>query len=223
MPRQAAQPRGAPHDWLALGPASRIVGVDPDTMRRWADSGRVHAFTTPGGHRRFSREDLERLVARKRPGARPLAELGATPGRLTRAYARAYREGGPVAADRMEADARAAQRADGRRLVAVLLAFLDATRPADRDRWEGEALALIGFAGRRLAEAGADTMEVLSVYLRARKPLLDELAAVGKRRSLDPTEFAALYDKACGLLDRLLLHLVETHAALSAAHEFPED
>ena len=24
---------------LALGPASRLVGVDPDTLRRWADAG----------------------------------------------------------------------------------------------------------------------------------------------------------------------------------------
>ena len=44
-----------PPDRLALGPAARLLGVDPDTLRRWADDGRVEAFTTPGGHRRFDR------------------------------------------------------------------------------------------------------------------------------------------------------------------------
>ena len=54
------------------------------------------------------------------------------------------RRGAALAADRLPSEAREALRADGRRLVAVLLAFLDATRPADRERWEVEAIALIG-------------------------------------------------------------------------------
>jgi excisionase family DNA binding protein len=49
---------GAGHDWLSVGPASRLLGVDPDTLRRWADDGRVEAYTTPGGHRRFERQSL---------------------------------------------------------------------------------------------------------------------------------------------------------------------
>ena len=46
--------------WLSLGPASRLVGVDPDTLRRWADDGRIEAYVTPGGHRRFDRRAIER-------------------------------------------------------------------------------------------------------------------------------------------------------------------
>ena len=29
--------------WLSLGPASELLGIDPDTLRRWADEGRVPA------------------------------------------------------------------------------------------------------------------------------------------------------------------------------------
>lgn len=213
MPRDAAPLMGAPSDWLSLGPASRLVGCDPDTLRRWADTGRVRAFATPGGHRRFSRADLDRLIAARRPGSRPLASMGTTPDRITRAYARAYRDGLPVAPGRLGDDSRASLRAEGRRLVAVILAFLDATKPADRERWEGEAMTLIGSAARQLATAGADVQELLAIYLRARRPLLGELAALGRRRALDPTQLAGLYERAVGLLDRLLLHLVETHAA----------
>ena len=56
--------------WLSLGPASRLVGVDPDTLRRWADEGRVEAYVTPGGHRRFDRRAMEALVASRRSGSR---------------------------------------------------------------------------------------------------------------------------------------------------------
>ena len=213
MARHVVPPTGAPVDWLALGPASRLIGVDPDTLRRWADSGRVRAFATPGGHRRFSRSDLDRLVAIRRSGARPMAALGATSDRLARVYARAYREGSPVAPERLRDEAREAFRADGRRLVAVLLAYLDATAAGDRRRWEDEALALIGGVALRLADAGTDPRDVVGIYLRARQPLLGELAAIGRRRSLDTTELASLYERAIGLLDRLLVHLVEVHAA----------
>ena len=76
--------------WLSLGPASRMVGVDPDTLRRWADEGRIEAYVTPGGHRRFDRQTIEALVSARRAGSRPLASLGASPERLTRAYRRSY-------------------------------------------------------------------------------------------------------------------------------------
>ncbi|MBA2700301.1 MAG: helix-turn-helix domain-containing protein, partial [Chloroflexi bacterium] len=70
---------------MSLGPASRLLGVDPDTLRRWADDGRVQAWTTPGGHRRFDRRALERLAADRRPGGSPpLASLGASSARLNR-------------------------------------------------------------------------------------------------------------------------------------------
>src|SRR5439155_14040960 len=114
--------------WLSLGPASRYVGVDPDTLRRWADDGLLKAYVTPGRHRRFAVADLQRVVATRRPGRPALAALGATSDRLTRAYARAYRdpEAGRSVRDQFGDADREAFRAEGRRLVAVLLAYLDA-------------------------------------------------------------------------------------------------
>src|SRR3990172_1690763 len=217
MPRQAALATRAPGDWVSLGPASRLMGVDPDTLRRWADDGRVRAYATPGGHRRFSQADLERLAAGRRAVRRPLADLGATPGRVTRAYVRAYRaDKAPPALDRLEVDARSELRVEGRRLLAVLLEYLDATRTADGERWEAEALALIGATARRLADAGATPTEVVAIYLRARRPLLGEIGSLGRRRALDSTQLAALFERAVELLDRLLLHLVATHADMES-------
>lgn len=217
MARAAALPVATPGDWLSLGPASRLLGVDPDTLRRWADQGRVKVYATPGGHRRFSRPDIARIATSQRVVRRPLSALGATSARVNQAYVRSYRaEAGPATIAQLEADERAEFRTDGRRLVAVLLSYLDAAEPRDREHWEAEASRLIDTTGRRLAEAGASGSEVVAVYIRARAPFLAEIASLGRRRALDATQLASLFEQAVALLDRLLLHLVAVHADTSA-------
>jgi excisionase family DNA binding protein len=55
-------------DWLTLGQAAKYLGVAQSTIRKWSDQGRVPAFYTPGGHRRYRRADLESFVDRSGPG-----------------------------------------------------------------------------------------------------------------------------------------------------------
>ena len=58
-------------DWLTLGQAARFLGVAQSTIRKWSDQGRVPAFYTPGGHRRYRRRDLELFVDRSGPSGKP--------------------------------------------------------------------------------------------------------------------------------------------------------
>jgi len=58
-------------EWLTLGGAAAHLGVAKGTLRRWADEGRVPAFYTPGGHRRFRRPDLDAFLERFGPAGRP--------------------------------------------------------------------------------------------------------------------------------------------------------
>ena len=206
--------------WLALGPASRVVGVDPDTLRRWADDGRVEAWTTPGGHRRFARRVLERLATTRGGAARPLASLGATPERLSRAYRRSYDARDPERADgvALPGTDRDAYRRDGRQLVEALVAHLD-TDPGDataRARTEARAVALVDDLADRLAGSGTSLTDSVGQFIAARQPFLAEIAAIGRRRALDPARLATLYEDASGLLDRLLLRLIATHRAHDA-------
>jgi excisionase family DNA binding protein len=55
-------------DWLTLGQAAKFLGVAQSTIRKWSDQGRVPAFYTPGGHRRYRRRDLEAFLERSGPG-----------------------------------------------------------------------------------------------------------------------------------------------------------
>src|SRR2546430_10775904 len=55
-------------DWLTLGQAAKYLGVAQSTIRKWSDQGRVPAFYTPGGHRRYRRPDLDNFLSRSGPG-----------------------------------------------------------------------------------------------------------------------------------------------------------
>lgn len=41
---------------------AKYCHVTADTIRKWAEAGRIHVFKTPGGHRRIRREDLIRFL-----------------------------------------------------------------------------------------------------------------------------------------------------------------
>lgn len=196
-------------DWLSLGPASRVLGVDPDTLRRWADAGRIRSFATPGGHRRFSRTDLHRLQEVRRSAKRPLATLGATPERLARAYARSYRVSAalPTAAS-LDGPERDAFRTEGRRLIEALVAYLDAATATGRETAEAAAMDVVGSTARRLAESESDIGAAIGAFVAARRPFLDELESIGRRRALEAPAVMRLYAEAGALLDRLLVHFV---------------
>lgn len=41
---------------------AKYCHVTADTIRKWAEAGRIHVFKTPGGHRRIRRDDLVRFL-----------------------------------------------------------------------------------------------------------------------------------------------------------------
>jgi excisionase family DNA binding protein len=64
--RKGGRPAGGGLDWLTLGQAAEYLGVAQSTIRKWSDSGRLPAFYTPGGHRRFRRSDLDAFLSSSR-------------------------------------------------------------------------------------------------------------------------------------------------------------
>ena len=54
---------------LGTAAAAQLLGVHPDTLTRWADAGLIPCWRTPGGHRRFTRADLE--TVRQTPRVAP--------------------------------------------------------------------------------------------------------------------------------------------------------
>lgn len=59
----ASGPRASGSDELLTpGEVARMFGVDPKTVSRWSDAGRLDALRTLGGHRRYRVDEVEALL-----------------------------------------------------------------------------------------------------------------------------------------------------------------
>jgi excisionase family DNA binding protein len=49
-------------DLLKPSEVASLFRVDPKTVTRWAQTGKIGSLKTPGGHRRLLREEVEALL-----------------------------------------------------------------------------------------------------------------------------------------------------------------
>lgn len=145
--------------------------------------------------------------------------MGASSDRMARAYRRALaapRSHQPAVwqASLSESE-KTAFRRRGMELVGNLLAYLD----ADRDREASLFVAAERHArdyGVEAARAGASLSDTVEGFLRFRKPFVDELSLLARRRHLDTREATDLLASADATLDRLLVALMLGHESTSA-------
>ena len=217
MPDARSRPDRPPAERLPLGQASRLLGVDPDTLRRWADEGRVPAFTTLGGHRRFERRALERLVAARRTGAAgrprgPRRHARPPQRRLPPPLRRAHGRGSDIRSIVPEAQrervprVRPQPRRGARRATSTAIR---ATAPARR---RGGGARARGVLGERAPRPRRPAGDAVSMFIAARQPFLAELRSSRAGAGVDARRVGQLYDASTGLLDRLLLAFVAAHA-----------
>ncbi len=211
-------PKPLDKEWVGLAEASGLLGVSPATLRRWSDAGRLKVFTTPGGHRRFSRAALQRLLPADRSRRPSLGTSGLTPVRIARSYRRASREASAelpwVVA--MTDEQRTRFRERGQQLAAGLLQYIDATRPESARGILRELSAFAAEDGRVAAEIGLSLSQTVESFLRFRSPFLHELVVEARRRGFDTNETTDLMEMAERGSDRLLVATMTGHGVRSA-------
>jgi excisionase family DNA binding protein len=200
-------------DWLTIREASALVGVSVATLRRWCDAGRVHVFTTPGGHRRFDRADVLELLPAADIDAR-LDGSADTARAIVDGYRRATRRfpGLPDGLRELPDADRAALRRHGRHIVGALVETLDGPT-SDEELHCGRARTAAGACGQIARSSGLTLQDTLALFVRFRAPFLHELGAVCRRRGLTCTAATALLERASDLMDRMLPAIVTGYEA----------
>jgi len=198
--------------YLGLGEASRLLGITPSTLRRWADRGQIASFTTPGGHRRFPHTTIVALLPRLRPRRPALTELGTDGNQISMAYRRLHPAPGgePIRwLTDIKSEDRDLLRERGRHMSECLLAHLDADGPASAMANLHEAARHGTEYGHHAALLGATLTEAVEGFLRFRSPFIQSLAATARQRGLDTREATGLLVDAEAAMDKLLISFIE--------------
>ncbi len=167
-------------DWLALKDACELLQVNQATLRQWADAGHLRVFRTPGGHRRFSREDVLALTRQPRPAA-PSESLERLEGAaLRRIRRRLSREevAGQSWYKSVQGEGRDRMRLFGRRLLSLLLQEPPQRRGSGRHQEiMAEALMLGHEYGAEMAERNVPVKDSVEAFIFFRTLVLDSATA----------------------------------------------
>jgi excisionase family DNA binding protein len=199
-------------DWLTLGKASQLLGVHPTTLRTWVDGGLVHAFLTPGGHRRFQLAELRAFLNRRRDDTETHA-LTTAPDQTLQQVRQQLGEQ-PVARQswyqRMSDAQHAQQRETGQRLLGLLLQFVSRSENAEHFIVEGRAL--VQEYGREFAIANFSVSELAQAFLFFRRMIVN--AACYPTGGTAPSDAEGMR-----LLQRITLFMDEMLVATLDAYE----
>lgn len=168
---------------VSISEASRILGVSEATLRQWTDEGKVDAFVTPGGHRRYSPDELRRFAGMhdKVHGIKDLVTSLEQAALLQKEIAHT-RFQAAAWYSQMDPESHQALATFGRSLLDLLICYI--TEPARRD----ETLELIRGVGRdfgaELVSLGMPLTDAVDAFLLHRTPFVNVVTNLMRKREM---------------------------------------
>lgn len=200
--------------WLTLTEAARLLGVHPATLREWADTGQVPSYRTPGGHRRFRREDLRGFLLRAGSGHPETQAMLDTTARLENVLVHTRRELRRLPTDEaswyqaFDEAGRERQRALGRQLFSFALDFV--TRPEHQPELLVKARRLGADYAESSLRYGISLLQTVRAFQYFRENLLRALVA-SETTELSPVEDARLRRGVDAFLNEVLYGLIAAY------------
>jgi len=194
----------------SIGEASQILGVSEATLRQWTDNGLIKAYVTPGGHRRYAREQLDEfmhshqktlgikdLVARLKDTAGPLREIGAT------TLAGAHTRLDPAQQQNLAIL--------GRKILDAIICYV--SEPAKREESLAQVRAAGADFGTNLAKAGVPLTDSIQTFTSHRAPIIESVATMMRQREVVTEGILAAIPLIDDVMDQALIELVEAYQA----------
>lgn len=215
--KRADSSRTSDGRWLSIHDACLLLGVDPSTLRRWSDSGKVPVFRTPGGHRRYVEADLRRLIG---TGPRPQERARINRQNLTdrslsgyeEEYLRAVRERPWFRSYGTENQDE--HRRLGRRLVDLAVRFAAmAPNAGDRSSLLVEGRQIGEHYGRSGAEHGLTSAETVEAFLYFRYPVFRAVTSLIEEEELASRRAIRLFSEISNFMDQVLIATVQSFEA----------
>ena len=198
-------------EWLSLGEAADTLGVHPSTVRSWADQGLLPAHRTPGGHRRFRKQDVEMQLDKKH--ADNSLEAASVVQSILRTARVTIGEGaleGEGWYQKLDDESRQQYRLSGRSLVQGLVSHLH----SDGSGMEAEARSLGYEYASRGRRCGLSSVEAAHAFQFFRTMVMDSvLNAYESAAPSSPQVWTGMVRKMNTFSDLIMITLLETYDA----------
>lgn len=196
--------------WLSIDAACKILGVDQSTLRRWSDSGKIPVFRTPGGHRRYSENDLRSFMqGEHRPRRRMSRQLLTT--MSLSGYERDYLHEASTHAWYKAYDGQtlAELRPLGRRMVDLTIRYVSGRGARDEILDRGQAIGRqYGFYSSKV---GLSTSDALEAFLFFRRPVIHAVVRYIEEENISTRRAARIISELTTFMDQVLISTITAH------------
>lgn len=195
---------------ISISEASQILGVSEAALRQWTDEGKIKAFVTPGGHRRYSRAELRKFIGShpKMLGIKDLVlELEDTT-RIHREIARASLKN-TAWYDKLNEESQEHLADLGRRLLNLIIKYI--TEPSGR----AETIQLVRNVGHdhgeTLAKLQFPLTDSVEAFLLHRNPIMNAATHLMRKREAFTGRVVEAIPLVAHVMDEALVALVAAH------------
>ena len=195
---------------LSIGQACKLLGVSEATLRNWTDEGRINAFVTPGGHRRYVESELRDFIAaRSRTFTHKdmLAQMESEPlhkiQQARERMAETHWYGG------LSDEAKSRLKGLGGAVYGLAVEYL--TNKKGREETMRSAREVGREFGEYLADINISLTDAIEAFILHRSPLIQVASDIVKRREGPRGQASDAVSLVTQITDEFLLALVEAH------------
>lgn len=195
---------------VSISEASQTLGVSEAALRQWTDEGKLKAFITPGGHRRYSRAELKRFMSshHKMLGIKDLvSELEETV-RIHREIARTSLSN-TLWYHKLSGESQEHLADQGRRLLNLIIKSV--TEPARRKETIQSVRGVGREMGEILAQLGLPLTDSVEAFILHRDPILNAATHLMRKREAFTGRIVEAIPLVAHVMDEALVALVAAH------------
>ncbi|MDP2919694.1 MAG: helix-turn-helix domain-containing protein [Dehalococcoidia bacterium] len=194
---------------LSIGEASKTLGVSEAALRQWTDDGKIKAFVTPGGHRRYSTTELKRFLSahQKTLGLKDVV----TEIENTATVHREIFQESIAAMSRFELDKESREHFAelGRNMLGIVVRYI--TEPSKRDETLSMARTNGRGLGEMLAKLGFTLTDSVEAFISHRDPMIKATTRLIAKKESFSGRVVETLPLVVRVLDEALVSLVNSY------------
>jgi excisionase family DNA binding protein len=195
---------------LTISEAAQVLGVSEAALRLWTDEGKIKAFVTPGGHRRYSRTELKKFASKETRmlGVKDVVtQMEETFGQH-REISKTYFSTSPREGD-LSRKYQQALAGSGHDLLQLIMQYI--SEPANRAATLQKIREVSARHGEISANLGLSLTDSVQAFLLHREPIIKSTTLLIKKREGNSGRIINLIPMIGQVLDEALLAHVAAH------------